>query len=67
MNMQDSITFLTIKELSKYLHISEDLAYDLIHYEDFPYIRIGRKILVPQERLNVWLNKKMFTTIDLEQ
>ena len=63
--MTDDVTLLTVKELQAYLRIGKDKVYALTKYKDFPSIRIGRRILIPKERLNVWLNRHMFQHIDV--
>ena len=48
---------LRVKELSEYLGIGLNSAYELVRQPDFPAIRVGkRKIIVPIEALERWLN-----------
>ena len=65
MELKDDITFITTAELSEYLHISMDKVYALVNYEDFPSIRIGRRILISKEKLNIWLNHHMYKSVKL--
>ena len=49
---------LTIADLQKVLGISRVMAYELVHREAFPVVRIGRAIRVPRESLLRWLNSE---------
>jgi len=50
------MTVLNVKELSKYLGIGINTAYELVRQPDFPAIRVGEKrIIIPVEQLNNWL------------
>lgn len=49
---------LTVKELQDYLNCCSTIAYRLVHTDGFPVVRLGRKILVPVDRLNEWLEKQ---------
>ena len=64
-NLEDDITFLTVKELQEYLHISPNTAKSLINYGDFPVIRFGRRVLIPKEWLDLWLPRQTFKRIKL--
>jgi excisionase family DNA binding protein len=46
---------LTILDLQKVLGISRVMAYELVHRQGFPAVRIGRCIRVPRESLLKWL------------
>ena len=48
---------LTVLELAKYLGIGRNKAYQLALSQDFPSIRVGKKILINREGLQTWLNK----------
>lgn len=53
---------LNVKELSKYLGVGLNTAYELVRQSDFPAIRVGEKrIIIPVEQLDEWLkvNAKM--------
>ena len=54
-NMSSAV--LTVKELGKYLNVGSNRAYQLTHSEGFPVLRIGKKILIPRERLHEWINR----------
>lgn len=46
---------LSVEELARELSISRGGAYDLVHSEGFPAVRIGCRIVVPVSSLNQWL------------
>ncbi len=46
---------LTVSEAAKLLRISRGLAYELVRQERIPFIRLGRRILVPRQGLEVWI------------
>ncbi len=46
---------LTVSEVAKLLRISRGLAYELVRQERIPFIRLGRRILVPRQGLEVWI------------
>lgn len=45
-------------ELAKVLGISKSKAYDLMHREDFPTLRIGKRLLVVRSKFEVWLEEQ---------
>lgn len=44
-------------ELAQMLGISRSAAYDLMHRQDFPTIRIGKRMLVNASLLQEWLDE----------
>ncbi len=48
----------TVEEIGKILGVGRNSAYDLVHIKGFPKIQIGRKIVVPKEAFNTWLNSQ---------
>ena len=42
-------------DLSELLGISVSCAYDLFHREDFPTLKIGRRLLVTKANFENWL------------
>ena len=49
---------LTVPEVGEVLGISRAKAYDLARSEGFPSMRIGRRILVPRDKLIRWIDKQ---------
>ena len=40
------------------MRISEPVAYQLIHREDFPVVRVGdRRYIVPKDKLLEWMSR----------
>lgn len=48
---------LTAAELAGALGISRAGAYALIHRKDFPALRIGKRLMVPKDKLVVWIDR----------
>ncbi len=46
----------TPKEVTKILNIGLNKVYELIYQKQIPFIRVGRKILVPKQALENWIN-----------
>ncbi len=52
---RDEIPFImTVPELAKVMRINVTKAYQLVKIDGFPYIRMGKKILVPKEAFLRW-------------
>ena len=51
----------TVPEIAKLLGIGVNSAYTLVRSKGFPCIHIGRKIVIPKERFNTWLNSEQAT------
>lgn len=47
---------LTVPEASEALSITKVTMYQLIHRDDFPCVRIGRRALIPRDKLIEWVN-----------
>ena len=48
---------LTVKQLQEKLKLSRQGAYDLCQDPDFPVCRVRRKILIPADKLQEWIDK----------
>ena len=48
---------LTVRELAQRLRIGRTSAYRLCAGVDFPSVRVGNQIRVPEEELNRWLKR----------
>jgi len=46
---------LNVKEVAQLLGVSDSSVYELIAEEDFPSLRIGKRIVVPKEELQKWI------------
>ena len=47
--------FLDAKIIGDIFGISRTSAYELIHEKGFPYIRLGKKIVVPKDKFAEWI------------
>jgi len=50
--------FLNAETLAKVLGVSVSSSYELMHEKDFPAIRIGSRLVVPKEKLQLWIDAK---------
>lgn len=47
--------FLDAKIIGDIFGISRTSVYELIHEKGFPYIRLGKKIVVPKDKFTEWI------------
>ena len=47
---------LNTKQLADLLGVSDSSVYELIREDDFPSLRIGKRIVVPKEELRNWIS-----------
>lgn len=57
MNVNEKIT-LNVSEVAELLGVSRPVVYQLIHREDFPAFKIGKRTLVPRLALEEWANRQ---------
>jgi excisionase family DNA binding protein len=50
--------YYTIKETAELLNISNKLIYKLISYNEFPYVKIGSRFLIPSSLLEDYIEKQ---------
>ena len=50
--------FLNAELVGKVLGVSSTTAYELMHSESFPSMRIGSRLIVPKEKFAEWVNKQ---------
>ena len=48
----------TVDEMAKIVGVSRPTAYELIHKEGFPTVRLGRRIVIPLDSLKRWLEEQ---------
>ena len=58
MRDQEKAMVYTINDLTEKLKISKSMAYQIARNQDFPKVRIGKRILIPAEGLKEWLVKQ---------
>ena len=49
---------ISVSEMQKALGIGRNTAYELVNRADFPAVRLGKRIVIPVEALNAWLEKQ---------
>ena len=49
---------LCAEEVAQVLGISRANAYTLMHSENFPTIRIGKRMVVPKDKLIAWMEEQ---------
>lgn len=50
--------FLNVKQLADLLGVSDSSVYELIQEDDFPSLRIGKRIVIPKEELREWISTR---------
>lgn len=50
--------FLNAKLVGKVLGVSSTTAYELMHNEDFPSLRIGSRLIVSKEKFREWADRQ---------
>lgn len=54
---------LSISDIELHLGISQSMVYKLVKTDGFPTIKIGKRILIPEDDYEKWLNKVKGTEI----
>ena len=60
-HLHPSLT-LTVPQMAKELNISRNTAYELTKKPGFPCFRVGKRVLVNREMLQVWLDEQCSRT-----
>ena len=50
--------FLNADMVAKVLGVSISTAYEMMHENDFPSLKIGNRLLVPKEKFKQWIEIK---------
>ena len=50
---------LSAEEVAQVLRISRANAYTLMHSKSFPTLTIGKRLVVPKDKLLVWMEEQM--------
>ena len=50
--------FLNAQTVANLLGVSTTTAYEVMHRENFPSIRVGSRLVVPKEKFMEWANKQ---------
>ena len=51
--------YLNADTVAKLLGISISSAYELMREKDFPSVRIGKRLIVPKENLQAWVEARI--------
>ena len=46
---------LNVETVAKVLGVSDSSVYELIQEDDFPSLRIGKRIVIPNEEMRKWI------------
>ena len=49
----------SVEELTNVLNISKSTAYQLVRSSNFPKIKIGKRILIPANKLKEWISEQV--------
>ena len=55
-NVEDLPLTLNAREVAAVLRISKSKVYDLARTESFPAVRIGKRVVIPRDKLIEWMN-----------
>ena len=56
--MKAEINILTVEDVKKIFSIGRNNAYELMHREDFPSFKIGKKLFINQDALYKWIENQ---------
>ena len=57
-NIEDLPLTLNAREAAEVLRISKSKVYELAQSESFPAIRIGKRVVIPRDKLIQWMNSQ---------
>ena len=57
-NIEDLPLTLKAEEAAKVLRISKSKVYELAQSESFPAVRIGKRVVIPRDKLIQWMNSQ---------
>ncbi len=57
-NFEELPLILNAETLAKVFGVSVSSSYELMHEKDFPAIRIGSRLVVPKDKLQLWIDAK---------
>ena len=58
-NYDELPLFLNANMVAGLLGVSPSSAYELMHEKDFPSLRIGNRLLVPNDQFQIWVEGRM--------
>ena len=57
-NFDELPLFLNAQLVSRTLGVSPSSAYELLHEDGFPSLRIGSRLVVPKEQFRLWVERQ---------
>lgn len=57
--------FITVNELMDILHIGNTLAYKLVNLDGFPSVKIGKKILIDENEMYLFMKQYVGSQINV--
>ena len=57
-NIEELPLTLNAREAAEVLRISKSKVYELAQSESFPAIRIGKRVVIPRDKLIQWMNAR---------
>lgn len=57
-NIEELPLTLNAREAAEVLRISKSKVYELAQSESFPAIRIGKRVVIPRDKLIEWMNNQ---------
>lgn len=57
--------FYTVNDLADILPIGKTNLYSLVHSKDFPDITVDRRIIIPIDKFNEWLNSSVGKKVNI--
>ena len=61
-NIEELPLTLKAEEAAKVLRISKSKVYELARTEFFPAVRIGKRVVIPRDKLLQWMNNQAEVT-----
>ena len=58
-NIKDLPLTLNAREAAGVLRISKSKVYELARTESFPAVRIGKRVVIPRDKLIEWMNAQV--------
>ena len=62
--MNETKELLTAKETAEFLGLSEITVYKMTYKKQIPYVKLGRTKRFEKSKLNEWINKNSYDTIN---
>ena len=57
-NFDELPLFLNAQLVFRTLGVSTSSAYELLHEDDFPSLRVGSRLVVPKEQFRLWVERQ---------